>query len=96
MAILDITVGRTAEEGARQLLWAALGPDGKDGEHVKHLRGAYVSTFEVREPSDFVVSKEGYETQERIWVSIHARIVIEWDSFWFSEGNNRHLDEGIS
>jgi retinol dehydrogenase 12 len=69
MRIMDITIGRTAEQGARQLLWTALGPDGKDGEHVKHLHGAYVSNAEVREPSDFVVSKEGYETQERVWVS---------------------------
>ena len=66
---MDIFMGRTTEQGARQLIWAALGPDGKDGEHVKHLRGAYVSIAEVHEPSNFVISKTGYETQERIWVS---------------------------
>lgn len=68
--MMEIVLGRTAEQGARQLIWAALGPDGKDGHHVKHLRGAYVSTLAVQEPSDYVLSKEGYEMQERIWVSL--------------------------
>lgn len=67
--VCEVLLGRTAEQGARQLIWAALGPDGKDGEHVKHLRGAYVSTNQVCEPSDYVISKEGYEDQERVWVS---------------------------
>ncbi len=69
MKIMQFFVARTAEQGARQLLWAALGPDGKDGEHVKYLNGAYVSTLEVKEPSDYVMSKDGYEAQERVWVS---------------------------
>ncbi len=67
--IMQLFVARKAEQGARQLLWAALGPDGKDGEHVKFLKGAYVSTLELREPSDYVISKDGYDAQERIWVS---------------------------
>ena len=69
MTIMDWTMGRSAEGGSRQLLWAALGPDGKDGPHVRHLHGAFVSNAEVFEPSDFVISKEGYETQEKLWVS---------------------------
>lgn len=67
--IMDWTMGRSAEGGARQLVWAALGPDGQDGPHVRHLQGAYVSNAEVFEPSDFVISKQGYEAQERLWVS---------------------------
>ncbi|PSR98926.1 hypothetical protein PHLCEN_2v4246 [Hermanssonia centrifuga] len=70
--IMQLFVARTAEQGARQLLWAALGPDGKDGEHVKFLKGAYVSTLEVREPSDYVISKDGYEAQERIWPQLRS------------------------
>lgn len=69
MRIADLLMGRTTEEGARQLVWAALGPDGKDGPHVRHMRGAYVSTAAVAEPGDYVISKEGYEAQERVWVS---------------------------
>lgn len=67
--LMRLVMGRTAEQGARQLVWAALGPDGKDGPHVKHtMSGAYVSFAEVREPSDFTISREGYEAQEKIWV----------------------------
>lgn len=67
---LDFFIARTAEQGARQVIWAALGPDGNHGKHVRHLHGAYVATSEVREPSDYVISKEGYEAQERLWVSL--------------------------
>ncbi|KIP04214.1 hypothetical protein PHLGIDRAFT_120903 [Phlebiopsis gigantea 11061_1 CR5-6] len=67
MRIMDFAMGWTAEQGSRQLIWSALGPDGKDGEHVRHLHGAYVSTLEVRDPSDWVLSTEGYEAQERLW-----------------------------
>ncbi|EKM54525.1 uncharacterized protein PHACADRAFT_185443 [Phanerochaete carnosa HHB-10118-sp] len=59
MALVDVTVGRSAEQGARQLLHAALGPDGKEDAHVEYMRGAYVSCHAVREPSDFVISKDG-------------------------------------
>ena len=51
------------------MLWAALGPDGKESDHVRHLRGAYVMTGKVVEPSDFVIGREGWEVQERLWVS---------------------------
>lgn len=61
---------RTAEQGARQLVWAALGPDGKEGKHAYFLKGAYVSTLSVKEPSDFAMSKEGKEAQDRIRVSV--------------------------
>ncbi|KAJ3556541.1 hypothetical protein NM688_g1969 [Phlebia brevispora] len=66
-AILDYLVGRTTEQGARQLIWAALGPDGKEGTHVKWLRGSYVSTQQIQEPSDFVMSKEGSVAQNKLW-----------------------------
>ncbi|GJE88262.1 NAD(P)-dependent dehydrogenase [Phanerochaete sordida] len=65
--IMDVMLGRTPEQGSRQLIHAALGPDGKDGPHVKIMRGAYISCNALQEPSDFVVSKEGYDVQERIW-----------------------------
>lgn len=67
MAVMDLTLGRSAEQGARQLLHAALGPDGADGPHVAFMRGAYVSCNAVQEPSDFVISKEGHDVQERLW-----------------------------
>ncbi|GJE92168.1 short chain dehydrogenase [Phanerochaete sordida] len=67
MGAMDVTLGRSAEQGARQLLHAALGPDGRPGAHVRFMAGAYVSCGAVREPSDYVLSAEGYEAQEKIW-----------------------------
>ena len=72
---MEILLARTQEQGARQLLYAALGPDGKDGEHMRYFHGAYVSSTEVHEPSDYVLSKEGYAAQERIWVSTRRSFV---------------------
>ncbi|EKM53475.1 uncharacterized protein PHACADRAFT_175903 [Phanerochaete carnosa HHB-10118-sp] len=65
--MLDETIGRTSEEGARQLVWAALGPDGKESERALELRGAYVSTAAVGQPGEYVLSEEGNIVQERIW-----------------------------
>ncbi|PFH49405.1 hypothetical protein AMATHDRAFT_147710 [Amanita thiersii Skay4041] len=52
----------STEEGSRQLVWAAL------GECDQELGGAYISRSEVTEPSDFVISEEGKEVQEKLWV----------------------------
>ncbi|PSR98929.1 hypothetical protein PHLCEN_2v4249 [Hermanssonia centrifuga] len=65
----QLLLARTSEQGARQLAWAALGPDGHlEGRHVGYLRGAYASTGQMREPSDWVIGKEGWEAQERLWL----------------------------
>ncbi|TFK54182.1 NAD(P)-binding protein [Heliocybe sulcata] len=53
-------VSWTCEEGARQLVFAALA-------QVDGIRGAYTSENEIAEPSDFVISKEGKECEDRIW-----------------------------
>lgn len=72
---MHLTIGRTAEQGARSVVWGALGPDGKDGLHVKEvMNGAYVVYQKVQEPSDFSISKEGFETQEKIWVRLAPRM----------------------
>lgn len=65
---MDVILGRTAEQGSRNLLWAALGPDGKEGPHFRYMSGAYVSEAGLGEPGDNVTSKDGYELQEKIWV----------------------------
>jgi len=61
--ILDKTVAHTSEEGSRQLVYAAVG--GKTDE--KNMRGAYISGSRVEEVSDFVLSEEGTNVQDRIW-----------------------------
>ncbi|KAF7796378.1 hypothetical protein EIP86_007555 [Pleurotus ostreatoroseus] len=63
----DLLLGRTAEQGARQLVWAALGPDGREGVHTSWMRGAYVSTQSIKEPSDFVISQDGGRAQEKVY-----------------------------
>ena len=70
---METLFGRTAEEGARQLVWAALGPDGRDGPHERSLNGAYVACDSVAEPSDFVISKDGYDAEEKLWVRLYGR-----------------------
>ncbi|GJE92167.1 short chain dehydrogenase [Phanerochaete sordida] len=65
--LMEWTMGRSAEQGARPVVYAALGPDGRDGRHVEFFRGAYVDSCEVVGPGDWVLSREGWEMQERVW-----------------------------
>lgn len=64
MLLMEKAIARTAEEGSRQLLYAALG--GAEQEDDK-FRGAYVSAVRISEPSDFVLAS--HEIQDRLWVS---------------------------
>ncbi|KAF9526085.1 short-chain dehydrogenase [Crepidotus variabilis] len=61
---MEITLARTTEEGARQLIWAALGS--KEGDE-RALNGAYISGMEILEPADSVVSEEGKALQNKLW-----------------------------
>ncbi|KAF7419527.1 hypothetical protein PC9H_002118 [Pleurotus ostreatus] len=56
-------VARTAEEGSRQLVWAALAKSSEE----ELMKGAYVTSMEVREPSDFVVGKKGKDFREELF-----------------------------
>ena len=60
-------LARTTEEGGRQLVWACIG--GKD--NIDQLRGAYISSMRVQEPSDFVVGETGKRAQTKLWVNNH-------------------------
>lgn len=62
---MEKALARTAEEGSRQLVWAAVG--GKEKEY--DLKGAYISLENVEEPSDYVIGEEGKYAQEVLWVS---------------------------
>ena len=69
---LDKTA-RTSEEGSRQLVFSAIGPEPTkldDMETIKALRGAYVSNNDVLEPYVWVRSEEGARVQQKVWVSI--------------------------
>ena len=67
--VIGQCVEASEEQGARQLLYGALGPDGKEGEHTRFMKGGLVMAQQIREPSDFVIGKEGREAQNQIWVS---------------------------
>ena len=63
---------RTSEEGSRQILFCAIGPDPTrldDAEVVKALKGGYVTNNSVENPSAWVLSEEGARVQEKVWVS---------------------------
>ena len=64
MMIMAALLGRTAEQGSRQLVWAAVGGASREFE----LRGAYVSMADIGEVSDYVLSDDGAVAQKRIWV----------------------------
>ena len=65
MWLRKILLARTTEQGSRQLIWASIG--GKD--NIDQLHGAYISSMQVKEPSDFVVSDEGKDAQTILWVN---------------------------
>ena len=64
MRLWELILARSTEQGGRQLIWACIG--GKD--NIDQLRGAYISSMHVQEPSDFVVSEEGKVAQTKLWV----------------------------
>lgn len=61
---MEKILARSTEAGSRQLVWAAVG----GADHIDDLRGAYVSLAAVNEPSDYVISKEGFRAQTKLWV----------------------------
>lgn len=62
--MMDLFLAIPTEKSSRRLVWAALG--GKEDEEI--LRGAFVRSCQIAEPSDFTISELGHEVQENIWV----------------------------
>jgi retinol dehydrogenase-12 len=52
------------ERGSRQLVFAAVGNQDK----LDEMRGAYISSSRIVEPSDYVISDEGARIQKQLWV----------------------------
>jgi hypothetical protein len=65
---MDKALAFTTEEGSRQLVYAAVGGDDKT------MRGEYVTSSRVAPVSDYVMSEEGAEAGNRIWVSPFQQI----------------------
>ncbi|KAL9030757.1 MAG: hypothetical protein Q9196_001135 [Gyalolechia fulgens] len=66
VAILKFLMGRSTEEGSRNMIWATLaGPKS---------HGKYIDTCQFAEVSPFVRSPEGVKTQGRIWDELSAKL----------------------
>ncbi|KAJ7181129.1 hypothetical protein C8R46DRAFT_1071525 [Mycena filopes] len=63
VTLMGLVLGRTAEEGSRQLVWAAVG----NQEQPDKLRGEYINGCKVQESSDYVLSADGVKAQNRLW-----------------------------
>ncbi|KAF9555291.1 short-chain dehydrogenase [Agrocybe pediades] len=70
--LMDVTLARTTEEGSRVLVWASLG----GSENLNKLKGAYVSSCRVEEPSDFVISAEGLKAQNKLWTELVKELTL--------------------
>jgi retinol dehydrogenase-12 len=67
MKIMELLLCRTAVDGAKTYIWAAL--SGKNDVAVReNLRGAYTSACRIEEPSDYVMSQEGQKARDQVWV----------------------------
>jgi len=70
MWVFEKLLARQAEEGSRQLVWAAVGtPEGGESSSDK-LRGAYINVARVEEPGDFVLGEAGKKREEKLWESL--------------------------
>ncbi|KAF6753096.1 hypothetical protein DFP72DRAFT_436199 [Ephemerocybe angulata] len=70
---------RTAEEGSRQIIFASVAgedPASADEEQLAKLKGAYISNSEVAEPSDYVLSEEGKEAQDKLWTDLIKELAV--------------------
>lgn len=57
---------RTAEEGARQLVFGAVG----EAADPQKLRGAYISLHKVLTPSDHMLGDAGMARRDALWVRV--------------------------
>ncbi|KAK7044161.1 hypothetical protein VNI00_007881 [Paramarasmius palmivorus] len=61
--LMEKSLAFTTEEGSRQLVYAAIAEKDKEDR----MKGAYISSSDVVEPSDDVVSEEGAKIEDRLW-----------------------------
>ncbi|KAJ7792313.1 hypothetical protein B0H14DRAFT_3115225 [Mycena olivaceomarginata] len=61
--LMEKALAFTSEVGSRRIVWAALSHQNQPDK----LRGEYVSSFDIQEVSDVVLSPEGIKVQDRSW-----------------------------
>ncbi|KAJ6584790.1 hypothetical protein B0H19DRAFT_926764 [Mycena capillaripes] len=66
--LMERGIALPTEVGSRQLVWAAIGQQ----DAPEKLRGEYISLQQVDEVSDYILSPEGVQVQDRIWDELIA------------------------
>ncbi|KAJ3842115.1 hypothetical protein F5878DRAFT_608629 [Lentinula raphanica] len=92
--LMERLLAMTTEEGGRQIVWAAVG----GVEEEERLKGGYVSFGEVVEPSDFSISREGQELEEKYWTQqldilkgVDPRVKQIVDQYLYVKGKVVHV-----
>ncbi|KAF5325747.1 hypothetical protein D9611_000466 [Ephemerocybe angulata] len=59
-------LARTSEQGARQIVYAAVG----SWDDPEKLRGTYLNLHEIQEPSDHAIGEEGKRRRDILWADL--------------------------
>jgi retinol dehydrogenase-12 len=69
--LFQLIFARTAAEGAKTYVWAALAGKPQDQKALReNMHGSLITDCKIAEPSDYALSKEGREAETRLWVSV--------------------------
>ncbi|KAE9408557.1 NAD(P)-binding protein [Gymnopus androsaceus JB14] len=63
--LMETLLAFTTEEGSRHLVYGAVAGSGSAAE--EKFKGGYIALSQVVEPSDFSISKEGLELEQKYW-----------------------------
>jgi retinol dehydrogenase-12 len=85
LKLFQLIFARTAAEGAKTYVWAALAGKAQDQNALReNVHVTLIIDCKIAEPSDYALSKEGREAETRLWVSvideirtkIHGRLLM--------------------
>lgn len=66
MAFMKMILARSTEVGSRTLVHA--------GSQGAETHGQFLSDCHVQQVNSFILTKEGYETQERFWKELSEKL----------------------
>ena len=89
--IMETFLAWSTERGSRQLIFAALGNQDKPDV----MKGAYISSSEIVEPSDYVISDEGVKVQKQLWVRLSRRVLVSCRSDNSTARDTNRLVQGF-
>ncbi|KAJ3570465.1 hypothetical protein NP233_g4385 [Leucocoprinus birnbaumii] len=65
MSIYEWIFARSAEEGSRNLIWAAIGAP--EGGNEDDMSGQYIVSASIQEPADSLLGQEGKRREDKLW-----------------------------